>query len=49
MTAFKFQIYNPGGSSDFEFDDDGIVAFWLAENISGMSADLERRSVHQAS
>ena len=47
MTAFKFQIYNPGGSSDFEFDDDGIVAFWLAENISGMSADLERRSVHQ--
>ena len=47
MTAFKFQIFNSGGQSEIEFKDDAIAAFWLAESLSGMSADLLDRSLNQ--
>ena len=47
MTAFKFQIFNSGGQPENEFEDDAIAAFWLAESLSGMSADLLDRSFNQ--
>ena len=46
MTAFKFHIFNSGGQPENEFEDDAIAAFWLAENLSGISPDLEKRSIN---
>ena len=46
MTAFKFEISNSEGDVEFSFEDEAIAAFWLAENLSGISPDLEKRSVN---
>ena len=46
MTAFKFEISNSEGDAEFSFEDEAIAAFWLAENLSGINPDLEKRSVN---